>query len=231
MIEKQLKMTVERYQSDTMNIAAYIKTSMVDFDGHLSATIFTKGCNMVCDYCHNWDLNNQNSTIKEEAILEHLKKRKGILTGVTISGGEPTLQEDIIDFATKVKNLGYRLKLDTNGSNPLKLKALYRLGLVDYVAMDLKTAPYNYKKLTGMDFDKVKESYDFVKTLEHYEFRTTMYPKVSFEDVSKLLKMVDRSHYVLQQYRPNHNLALKAYEDQDLLEFAKQNKVQIRGIH
>ncbi|MDF1617448.1 anaerobic ribonucleoside-triphosphate reductase activating protein [Petrocella sp. FN5] len=213
-----------------MNIAAYIKTSMVDFDGHLSATVFTKGCNMICDYCHNRDLKNQPSLMDEEEVLKHLDKRKGILTGVTLSGGEPTLQEDLIDFVTKVKNLGYAIKLDTNGSNPAMLKTLHSLGLIDYVAMDLKTAPSNYRKLTGMDFEQVRESYDFVRNLQHYEFRTTMYPEVSFEDVGMLLKMVDRGHYVLQQYRPNHSHALKPYEDQELLTFAKVNGIAIRGM-
>ncbi|MCF8020444.1 MAG: anaerobic ribonucleoside-triphosphate reductase activating protein [Vallitaleaceae bacterium] len=214
-----------------MNIAAYIKTSMVDFDGHLGATVFTKGCNMICNYCHNRDLNDQSPTMDEAAILKHLEKRKGILTGVTLSGGEPTLQEDIINFATKVKQLGYAVKLDTNGSNPQILKALCRLGLVDYVAMDLKTAPNNYKAITGMDFEQVRESYNFVSTLKHYEFRTTMYPKVSFDDIAKLAKMVDTGHYVIQQYRPNHSEALKPYEDQELLTFAKKKGIRIRGVN
>lgn len=220
----------KKTSGDFMNIAAYIKTSMVDFNGHLSATVFTKGCNMACDYCHNRDLNDLPTRIEEDAIMEHLRKRKGILTGVTLSGGEPTLQEDLIEFATKVKRLGYKIKLDTNGSNPIMLKALHRLGLVDYVAMDLKTAPENYKAITGMDFEHVRESYDFIRTLEHHEFRTTMYPKVSFEDVHKLLKMVNRAHYVLQQYRPNDSQALKAYEDLDLMAFAKEKSIRIRGI-
>jgi pyruvate formate lyase activating enzyme len=214
-----------------MKIAAYIKTSMVDFDGHLSATVFTKGCNMVCDYCHNRELNDLTSEIREDDILMHLEKRKGILTGVTISGGEPTLQEDLIDFITKIKRLGYKIKLDTNGSNPNMLKALYDLCLIDYVAMDLKTSPNNYKALTGMDFEEVRESYDFVRTLQHYEFRTTMYPKVSFDDIDGLLEMVDIRHYVLQQYRPVHNLALHAYEDLELMNFAKIKGMRVRGVH
>jgi pyruvate formate lyase activating enzyme len=214
-----------------MRIAAYIKTSMVDFDGHLSATVFTKGCNMVCDYCHNRDLNDLTSEIREDDILMHLEKRKGILTGVTISGGEPTLQEDLIDFITKIKHLGYEIKLDTNGSNPNMLKALYDLCLIDYVAMDLKTSPNNYKALTGMDFEQVRESYDFVRTLQHYEFRTTMYPKVSFEDIDELLEMVNIRHYVLQQYRPVHNLALHAYKDLELLNFAEIKGIRVRGVH
>jgi len=213
-----------------MNIAAYIKTSMVDFDGHLSATVFTKGCNMTCDYCHNRDLKDQSTPIEEEEIMEHLRKRKGILTGVTLSGGEPTLQEDLGEFIAKIKHLGYKIKLDTNGSNPVMLKTLHRLGLVDYVAMDLKTAPENYKAITGMDFEHVRESYDFIRTLEHHEFRTTMYPKVSFKDVHKILEMVNKAHYVLQQYRPNHHQALKAYEDMDLMTFAKEKGIRIRGV-
>lgn len=230
-ISIQTNSTKMKSLGDIMNIAAYIKTSMVDFDGHLCATVFTKGCNMVCDYCHNKDMNDVQSSINEEEILNHLEKRKGILTGVTLSGGEPTLQEGLIDFISKIKYLGYDIKLDTNGSNPVMLKTLHRLGLLDYVAMDLKTAPNNYKALTGMDFEHVRASYDFVRTLKNYEFRTTMYPKVSFEDIDKLLEMVDISHYVLQQYRPGHSLALDAYENQELLTFAKRKGIRIRGVH
>jgi pyruvate formate lyase activating enzyme len=213
-----------------MDIAAYIKTSLVDYEGHLCATIFTKGCNMSCDYCHNKALDGMEDLIAFEEVLDHLNKRKGVLTGVTFSGGEPTLQEDLMDAMRQVKALGYLVKLDTNGSRPEILKDLIHEGLVDYIAMDLKTSPKKYQHLTGIEFDSVKESIALIQSLPHYEFRTTMFPEVTFEDVEELIEMVGVAPYVLQQYRKNNAEDMTPYTDNLLKDFTSKHKLRLRGI-
>ena len=158
-----------------MKIAGIEKLSLVDFDGVVSATIFTVGCNYKCGFCHNSPLVlsiNQIPTLDEEEILSYLKKRKGILEGLCISGGEPTLQHDLTSFCEKVKSLGYKIKLDTNGTNPDKVKELWNNNLVDYFAMDIKNDRENYAKIIGFD------SYDVSKVE-----KTVFFSSVNVEDI------------------------------------------------
>ena len=126
-----------------MNIQGFQKLTMLDFPGHTACTVFTGGCNLRCPFCHNVSLvlAPEAEPIPEEEIFSYLAKRRGVLDGVAITGGEPLLQKDIADFCRKVKETGFLVKLDTNGFFPERLEALLREGLVDYVAMDIKNTP------------------------------------------------------------------------------------------
>ena len=125
-----------------MVISGFQKMTLLDFPGKVACTIFTGGCNFRCPFCHNALLVTENfkADFTEDEILSFLEKRKGLLDGVCITGGEPLLQPDIADFIRKIKEMGYAVKLDTNGSFPGKLKALVADGLIDYVAMDIKNS-------------------------------------------------------------------------------------------
>ena len=157
------------------------KLSLVDYDGVVASTIFTGGCNFRCGFCHNSLLvlsHNTLPVIHEEEVLSYLEKRKGILEGVCVSGGEPTLQKDLPAFLLKLKNLGYLVKLDTNGTNPTLVKQLFNDKLVDYFAMDIKNNLEDYAKIIGFDtFDtkNVEKTVEFFMTENvDYEFRTTL---------------------------------------------------------
>jgi pyruvate formate lyase activating enzyme len=154
---------------------------MLDFPEKIAATVFTGGCNLRCPFCHNASLVlNKGDTqhIAEDAFFEFLNKRKNILDGVCISGGEPLLHKDLKEFILKIKALGFSVKLDTNGCFPTKLKELVNEGLVDYIAMDIKNAPAKYQKTAGITEDilaEINESVAFLLTGHiDYEFRTTV---------------------------------------------------------
>ena len=137
-----------------MKISGIQKLTLLDFPDHVACTLFTPGCNFKCPFCHNSSLVLDLSTcqiIDEEEIFSFLKKRVGILDGVCITGGEPTLQKDLKDFIRKIKNLGYSVKLDTNGYRPEILKELVEENLLDYVAMDIKNSISKYPKTIGKD--------------------------------------------------------------------------------
>ena len=162
-----------------MKIFGLEKLSMVDFEGHLCATIFTGGCNFRCPFCQNSDLVNITnlSQISEEEFFAFLQKRRGVLDSVCVSGGEPTLQPDLEEFLRKIKELGYLVKLDTNGTKPELLKELIEKSLVNYVAMDIKNSPSAYSKTAGTSehLAEIKTSVSLLKTnIAPYEFRTTL---------------------------------------------------------
>ena len=149
-----------------MNIYGFDKTSLLNYPGHVAATVFTGGCNMRCPYCHNSELvldPPADMKIPEEEVLAHLKKRSNVLSGLCITGGEPTLQPDLRDFIIKVRALGYKIKLDTNGLKPDTLKGLLDEGLLDYVAMDIKAGRENYGRTTGI----ASEPNEAVETAGH----------------------------------------------------------------
>ncbi len=164
-----------------MNIQGFQKLTLLDYPGKMACTLFTAGCNLRCPFCHNSRLvlnPQKQSEFSVDEILAFLKKRQGILDGVVISGGEPLLQNDITDFIKQVKELGYSVKLDTNGTFPEKLRELVESGLVDYVAMDVKNSPELYAETIGIssyDISKIKESINFLlEGTVDYEFRTTV---------------------------------------------------------
>ena len=164
-----------------MNIQGFQKLTLLDYPGKMACTLFTAGCNLRCPFCHNSRLvidPEKQSGYSEEEIFAFLKKRSGVLDGVAITGGEPLLQNDIEDFIRKVRDLGYSVKLDTNGTFPDKLRDLVEKGLVDYVAMDVKNSQELYAEtvgISGYDISKIKESIAFLlEGKVDYEFRTTV---------------------------------------------------------
>ena len=185
-----------------MKIYGLEKLSMVDFEGHLCATVFTAGCNFRCPFCHNADLvNGTNLTeITNEEFFEYLKKRKGMLDSVCVSGGEPTIWKDLPDFIKKIKELGYLVKLDTNGTNPTMLKKLIDEKLIDYVAMDIKNSKESYTKTAGkgkFDTREIEKSVELLKSgIIPYEFRTTLikghHTEAEIKKMANWLKGSDR---------------------------------------
>lgn len=165
------------------------KFSLVDFEGKICCTLFTQGCNYRCPFCHNSALvvGGAQRRISFLEVLDFLKKRKGILDAVSITGGEPTLHPELEDFLKEVKELGFLTKLDTNGTNPAFLKKLNDTGAVDYFAMDIKTSLERYPTMTGVrdaGIDKVKESIAFlISDARDYEFRTTLVNEFHSEEI------------------------------------------------
>lgn len=229
-----------------MQIHGFNKTTLLDYPGLVAATIFTGACNFRCPFCQNSDLvlnPLSQPLISEEEILEHLKKRKGITKGVCITGGEPTLQKDLREFICKLKEIGLCVKLDTNGYKPDVLKALVNEGLLDCVAMDVKSSLAHYFEAAGgfVDTALIKESIEFLKIGKvSYEFRTTVVKELHnreiFEDMAELLN--GASEYYLQGYIESDRVicpGFSAYSLEELNEFAKifegkVGKVSVRGV-
>jgi len=201
-----------------MNIGGLQKTSLLDYPGYISVIIWTNGCNLRCPFCYNKNL--VLATEKkhpEEEVLSFLSKRKGMIDGVVITGGEPLIQEDIVSFAEKVKEMGYLLKIDTNGTLPDRLKTLLDKKLVDYIAMDVKAPKDKYEQLAGVKVDtsRINESIELIKNkAPEYEFRTTMIPgMLSKEDIVEIGGWIKGAkRYYLQQFRVNPPLVSSRLE-------------------
>lgn len=186
----------------------FMPVSLSDYPGVVACTVFLPGCNFRCPYCHNGPLVTQSprGNVAESALFEYLEKRKNLVDGVCVTGGEPTLWSDLGDFLEKLKKRGLKVKLDTNGSQPEVIKELLHKGLVDYVAVDIKAPPEGYNLFT-----KQKEHVEGVlKTVElikassvEYEFRTTVHEKIlSLEDIKAIARWLSGAKkYVLQGYR------------------------------
>ena len=162
-----------------MHIAGINKSTLLDYPGKVAATIFTGGCNLRCLFCQNSSLvEGLIPEIREEDVLGFLEKRNKVLSGVCISGGEPTLQPDLADFIGEIRALGYAVKLDTNGTKPEVLRKLADKGLLDYIALDIKTGREKYRELCNVDVEmhKIDETIDLLKNggFSDYEFRTTV---------------------------------------------------------
>lgn len=230
-----------------MQIHGLNKTTLLDYPEHVAATIFTGGCNFRCPFCHNSELvlhPGQQPQIPEEEVLTFLKKRKGILTGVCITGGEPTLQKDLRDFIQKIKDMGYLVKLDTNGYRPEMLERLLKENLLDYVAMDIKSSRERYGVLAGVegiDTSVIEESTALLKNSGiPYEYRTTVIKELhSAEDFRSIgAWLAGCPAYYLQAYRENENVmqpGFSAYSKEEMEEFARilkttMENVQIRGM-
>ncbi len=198
-----------------LKIGGLIKTSVIDYPGKVSAVIFTQGCNFRCPFCHNPELvlpEKFSPCIREEEILDFLKKRCGKLEAVVVTGGEPTVQKELIPFLRQIRELGYFIKLDTNGSNPdLLEESIYR-GFVDFIAMDVKAPFEKYNVLAGVkvDIEKIKTSIDIIKKSGiDYEFRTTFVPSLlSKEDISciKAFLCIENKRYRIQEFVRQDNL-------------------------
>lgn len=229
-----------------MRICGLQKTTLLDFPGHVAATLFTGGCNFRCPFCHNSDLlgNDAPAAYSEEEVLSFLKSRSGILEGLAITGGEPTLQPDLGDFIMKVRAMGLQIKLDTNGYQPQVLKSLAENSLVDYIAMDIKTCKERYSKVAGIpsiDMKKIEESVEFLKAgTIPYEFRTTVVKELhDLSDFEKIGRWLSGSEqYFLQNFTDSGNVLFPGYSGcakEELLAFSDAVKpfvghVSLRGI-
>ncbi|PTQ52427.1 MAG: Ribonucleotide reductase of class III (anaerobic), activating protein [Brockia lithotrophica] len=188
----------------------FIPLTLVDYPGHVAATAFISGCNFRCPYCHNSELIRVQPKPRktEDEFLAYLTSRKDVLEGVCITGGEPTLWKGLPDLLRRIKDLGLKVKLDSQGSRPRVLEMLFREGLVDYIAMDVKAPREKYGEYVRdlRDVDRVAESVELVKTLApDYEFRTTVVEKLhTVEDVVEIARQIAPCRrYVLQAYRPS----------------------------
>lgn len=199
-----------------MKIAGFQKLTLLDYPNHVACIIFTKGCNFRCPFCQNSNIINDNfdELINEKDIFDYLEKRKKILDGVVITGGEPTINKDLKDFIIKIKTLGLKIKLDTNGYNPIMLKKLIDEKLVDYVAMDIKQTMEKYKLVSGVNINKdnILES---IKILEEsdidHEFRTTVIKEYhTLEDIINICSLFSEdTKYYLQNFRNSPNVLNK----------------------
>ena len=189
-----------------MKVAGLQKLTLIDYPGKLACTIFLHGCNFKCGFCHNPELvlDNEIEEIPQNEVLDFLEKRKKYIEGVCFTGGEPLLSIDK-EFLKKVKELGYLIKIDTNGCFPEILKKLIDESLVDYIAMDVKTNKGNYELVVGagVDFDKLEESMKLISNFPEYEFRTTILESLhKKEDVEEMMEwLVDVAGKKLKRFR------------------------------
>lgn len=197
-----------------MEFNGWEKLSLVDYDSNITTTIFSSGCPFRCPYCHNADLvfNRANlEVIPWEEIISFLKKRQGVLEAVCISGGEPTLGDDLLDKMAVIKSLGYKIKLDSNGFRPDVLKEAVRRGLVDHIAMDIKNSLSRYNETIGnpnFDLAPIQESIRFLLSgCVSYEFRTTIVSEFhSDHDMMEIAeKIKGAKRYYLQMYIDSEN--------------------------
>lgn len=229
-----------------MLIKGLQKLTLLDYPGKMACTVFTAGCNFRCPFCHNASLvtNIDEERISEEEFFSFLQKRQGIIEGVCVTGGEPTLQPDLKDFLKKIKDLGYSVKLDTNGYRPEVLKDVVNSGLVDYVAMDIKNSQAKYALTCGLDnldITKINESVELLMSgAVDYEFRTTVVKELHTEDdIQDIVSWIQGAKkYFLQGFIDSGDLICTGYsgydktELQKLLNIAKNDLsvTELRGI-
>ena len=212
-----------------MELGGFQKLSLLNYPDKTACTVFTTGCNFRCPWCHNAELvRGETQRIPPEEILEYLQKRKGMLEGICVSGGEPLLQKDLPEFLRCVKDLGYAVKLDTNGSFPDRLNALIAEGLIDHAAMDVKNTPEKYAETIGLKAAPVSEILRSMEILREsgitYEFRTTVvkefHTAADIEAIAEMLK--GASAWYLQPFRdaPEVDMhGLHAPDPEELEEF------------
>ena len=228
-----------------MKIGGFQKMTMLDFPERVACTVWTYGCNLRCPFCHNASLVIDKAELfDEEEIFSYINKRKGVLDGVCITGGEPLLQKDIFDFMKKIKDLGLLVKLDTNGAYPDLLKKAIEDGLVDYVAMDIKNSKEKYAQTVGvsnLDITPYEKSVEILKNSGiDYEFRTTIVKELhDLSDIQKIGEWIKGAKkYFLQSFVDSGNTIKTGYSahDKNTLEAFKQavlehiSRVEIRGI-
>lgn len=214
-----------------MNILGLQKLTLLDYPQHVASTIFTGGCNFRCPYCHNGDLVLHGDTMEafsEEEVFEHLHKRGHMLTGICITGGEPTIQPDLYDFIVKLRQFHLPIKLDTNGSASGFLNQLVHDGLIDYVAMDIKHCPDKYDTIVNrpdFNIEDIYASVEFLKKgLIDYEFRTTIAKELhSKEDIIAIGQWLSGAkQYYLQPYKESEeviNPIYSSYSKEELESF------------
>ena len=231
-----------------MKISGIQKLTLLDYPGTVACTVFTAGCNFRCPFCHNAMLvlpeQIEDASLGEDEVLSFLKKRRGVLDGVAITGGEPLITDETENFIEKIKSMGYAVKLDTNGALPERLRRLTGNGLVDYVAMDIKNSPHKYAQTIGLDsapLGKIEESIHILMSGSvDYEFRTTLVKGFHTEDdiktIGKWLSGADK--WYLQAFKDSGDLisgGLCGFERDEylrLLDTARRfvPNAQLRGL-
>lgn len=230
-----------------MQIHGFNKSTLLDYPKHLAATVFVGGCNMRCPFCHNASLvlrPNSQPTINPKDIFDYLRKRKNILEGICITGGEPTLYSDIISFISTIKELGFKVKLDTNGTNPALIRELVERQLIDYIAMDIKNSREKYKITAGnkaLSIKSIEESISFIMSdkVDH-EFRTTIVNELhTAQDMDSIGQWIKGARaYYIQAYKDSGDIISPGYTSpsketliryQDILSHYTKN-VSIRGV-
>ena len=189
-----------------MRIGGYDKLSTVDYPGEMACAIFLVGCNFNCGYCHNPSLiSGDGAYVPKEEVMEYLKFRRNMLDAVCISGGEPTCNKDLKDFIKEIKALGYKVKLDTNGTHPEVIRDLLDENLLDYIAMDIKASPKKYNKVTGcnVNLELIKSTIKIINSGVKHEFRTTYLPFLNEQDIGEITDVFvgKNSKYFIQQFR------------------------------
>ena len=222
------------------------KMALLDFPGKVACTVFLGGCEFRCPFCHNADLLDMSAPgiMDDDELLEFLKKRKGLLDGVAFTGGEPLLRKDLPELLARVRDIGYKIKVDTNGDHPDLLKEIVQAGLADYIAMDVKNSPARYAETIGWEtFDTapVDESIQFLLSGQvRYEFRTTVvkqfHDEASFEAIAQWIDGADR--YELQGFVDRDTVpfaGLEACSREEMEHFADivrphVKTVELRGV-
>lgn len=232
-----------------MKVTGIQKLTLLDFPGVVACTVFTAGCNFRCPFCHNAMLvlpeQIDDECLTDDEVFGFLKKRRGVLDGVAVTGGEPLLHADMPEFLARVKELGYKIKLDTNGSNPELLSEIIKNKLVDRVAMDIKNAPEEYARTIGLksfDIAPVERSKEMLLSGEtDYEFRTTVVKGIhTKESLIGAAKWIEGAkEYYLQQFKDSGNLilpdGLSAYDEKQMHALADAVRdyvptVEVRGV-
>lgn len=229
-----------------MKICGLQKTTLLDYPGHVAATVFLGQCNFRCPFCHNSDLITEQAEalVSKEELLTFLKKRTSLLEGVCITGGEPTLSPDLEALVSDIKKLGFLVKLDTNGYRPSVIRNLCQKNLLDYIAMDIKSSPENYGTVTGIPdirLSPIMESVEFIKTCGiPYEFRTTTVKGLmGAEDFSAIGQWLHGAeHYFIQNYVESPQVlspGFSPFRKEELLAFAELVRphvkyVSLRGV-
>ncbi len=232
-----------------MKVTGIQKLTLLDYPGVVACTVFTAGCNFRCPFCHNAMLvlpeQIDDECLTDDEVFGFLKKRRGVLDGVAVTGGEPLLHADMPEFLARVKELGYKIKLDTNGSNPELLSEIIKNKLVDRVAMDIKNAPEEYARTIGLesfDIAPVERSKEMLLSGEtDYEFRTTVVKGIhTKESLIGAAKWIEGAkEYYLQQFKDSGNLilpdGLSAYDEKQMHALADAVRdyvpaVEVRGV-
>jgi len=227
-----------------MLISGFQKSTLLDYPGKLACLVFTYGCNLRCEYCHNPELVIQpfkkRSSITEDKIFSFLEKRKNLVDGVVITGGEPTIQKDLIPFIKKIKNMGFLVKLDTNGTNSKVVKKILGMNIVDYWAMDVKYDKeiYIQNLENKVNYEEIEKSIKLImENAKDYEFRTTYVKGIhttdSVKGIGELIKGSKR--YYIQNFRPGKTInpalnSSNSFTQQELENFKKLMQKYVKQV-
>jgi pyruvate formate lyase activating enzyme len=219
-----------------MRIGGIQWMSLIDYPDRIAATLFTAGCNLRCPFCHNPELVlpsfvAETGTTLDESFFDELKERRGFLDGVVISGGEPTVQPDLVTVMQRIKELGYLVKLDTNGTRPDLIQEILETGLADYIAMDIKGSLDAYETMSGVSVDlaTIQRSVTLIRRVApQYEFRTTVAPGLSVANLLSIGSWLEGSRaYWLQLFRAPSE---KRLVDEDYREAAALERNDLEAV-